>query len=570
MTSYPDHWLEAPPPPSRFRRPWSPDPYDPLPHTSRQLPRDQDPYRSVGQWVSERRREPSDVSVEALDLADYSQTLHRNQHYLSQQPAFNAYDAYPPSPRGHRPLARVDSLSPPSLMSGSSEQSHSVGPHSPPARRPFSLPPPSSFPSTPRGGYSSSNGFHGRQDPRVASPDTEFDIAQFPSFAQGWYGRERGNPLAPPHSAHGHEGEGTPKRNPFDPALINEYDPFADPYNSYSSPPPSYPYGSSYGPHSGSSRDNHIVPWNADSEERPVDPGTKEERIRMLEREFGKDAGKTGEPETLVGSVDLRGRLITEGPRKRLATRWIQVLLSLATAVASLYTGFVIKPPTPAPPASKLPAYVLYGLSFISFFGCTFFYLIYPCCCGTRKPRSTPLTGPQGMMVLPVQGLPGGKPKKKGKKGKGQPDGGVQVNLIVDPSMFGNGLGREREEDDDDDDGTTVIPGSYSGPSSNGQRRRPKRRSVFEGLALEEQWKRARKLLKWVVTVDTLALLLWGTEFVLILLGKRCPVGGYLGWCDAYNIATAAACLLAFAFAFSIFLDVKDLSASRASPRTRT
>ena len=49
-------------------------------------------------------------------------------------------------------------------------------------------------------------------------------------------------------------------------------------------------------------------------------------------------------------------------------------------------------------------------------------------------------------MVLPVQGLPGGKPHKKGKKGKGAQQGGVQVNLIVDPSMFGRDAERGRDE----------------------------------------------------------------------------------------------------------------------------
>jgi hypothetical protein len=40
--------------------------------------------------------------------------------------------------------------------------------------------------------------------------------------------------------------------------------------------------------------------------------------------------------------------------------------------------------------------------------------------------------------------------------------------------------------------------------------------------------------------------------------------------CNAYNTAMAASCLLAVAFAFSIFFDIKDLHASRTSPRTRT
>lgn len=40
--------------------------------------------------------------------------------------------------------------------------------------------------------------------------------------------------------------------------------------------------------------------------------------------------------------------------------------------------------------------------------------------------------------------------------------------------------------------------------------------------------------------------------------------------CDAYNLATAASCLLCVAFGFSVFFDIKDLHASNMSPRTRT
>ena len=250
----------------------------------------------------------------------------------------------------------------------------------------------------------------------------------------------------------------------------------------------------------------------------------------------------------------------------------------------------IIKPKSPAPPANKLPAYLLYILSFVSFIVCLVFFILYPCCCGSRKLKGGPLTeGPGGMMVLPIQGLPGAQPKKKGKKGKGSEPGNVQVNLIVDPTMFGRDPERGQDEEEDEEDDSTVIPGSYSGSSGAGQRRRrPKRRGIFAGLALEAQWKRARKLLKWQVTVDAIGMVAWGAVFVLVLLGKRCPVGGYLGWCvghffvprasrslelcrcDAYNFATAAACFLCLAFGLSIFFDVKDLSASRASPRTRT
>ncbi|KAH9857166.1 hypothetical protein C2E23DRAFT_771351 [Lenzites betulinus] len=569
-----DHRLESPPPTSRFRRPWSPDPYDPLPSTSNLRYPTQDAAHLAEYNVAERRREPSDVSVEALDLADYARTLNRNEHYLAQQPPFRPYDPYPPSPQLSRPLARMDSLSPPSLASpsASSSQSHLFTPRSP-MRRPFSLPPPAhSMYSDPSTAHLS----RGRQE-QVVSPSSEIDIAQFPSFARGWYAPDHPNPhraLSPsgaPDLRGG--GEAKQERSPFDPAYTFERDPFPEPY----SPPPTYPYGSSYGSHSGYSRDQTTVPWggNATDGDHTLDPETKEERIRMLEREFasGKPGPKDEEdPERTVGSVDERGRLITQGPKKRLAVRWVQVLLALTAAVSSIYAALIIKPPSPAPPANKLPAYLLYVLSVLTFLGCSFLFLIYPCCCGARKPKASPYTaGPSGMMVLPVQGLPGGK-QKKGKKGKGGPGEGVQVNLIVDPSMFGRDPERGRDEDDgEDEDGSEALPGSYAGSSSAGRPGRPpRRRGIFAGLAMEEQWTRARKVLKWGTTVDVLAMLLWGTEFVVILLGKRCPVGAFEGWCDAYNLATAASCLLCLAFGLSMFFDVKDLHVSRMSPRTRT
>lgn len=136
-------------------------------------------------------------------------------------------------------------------------------------------------------------------------------------------------------------------------------------------------------------------------------------------------------------------------------------------------------------------------------------------------------------MVLPVQNFPGGKKKggKKNKKG-GQPGGDVQVNLIVDPGMFGQ---NRREEEEEDDEGSEFggVPGSYTTSSARRGKRKgpPKRRSVFDGLALEAQWKEARKWLKWGMAVDVLAMVLWGAEFVLILLGKRCPPGQLEGWC---------------------------------------
>jgi hypothetical protein len=126
--------------------------------------------------------------------------------------------------------------------------------------------------------------------------------------------------------------------------------------------------------------------------------------------------------------------------------------------------------------------------------------------------------------VLPVQGLPGEKAKKKtkGKKGK-QERGDVQVNLIVDPTMFGSL--RPDEENANLDE---LLSSSFSQSGASG---RPKRRSIFEGLAIEEEWRAARKELKQTLFLDTVCFFLWFVEFIWILIRERCPPGSFNGWC---------------------------------------
>lgn len=176
--------------------------------------------------------------------------------------------------------------------------------------------------------------------------------------------------------------------------------------------------------------------------------------------------------------------------------------------------------------------------------------MIYPCCIRRNKGSgaakgANPLAN--GMMVLPVQGLPGGKQNKKAKGGKGKKGNGthmgggdVQVNLIVDPNIFGGNRDEEDEEDDDEEEETmwdwerSSVPGGWSSSNSNSgqkkKRKRAKRRSVFVGLAMEEEWKKARSFTKKIMAFDILGVLIWGTVFVIILLGKRCGIGEYDGW----------------------------------------
>ena len=47
---------------------------------------------------------------------------------------------------------------------------------------------------------------------------------------------------------------------------------------------------------------------------------------------------------------------------------------------------------------------------------------------------------------------------------------------------------------------------------------------------MEHQWKLARKHLKQIMFFDIAMFFLWGAEFIVILMGKRCPVGAFDGW----------------------------------------
>ena len=98
----------------------------------------------------------------------------------------------------------------------------------------------------------------------------------------------------------------------------------------------------------GSQRD--LLPWssaNVGNAAEGVSEEVKVERLRMLEREFGgaSDAiyGKGLEEEAngIVGSVDEQGRLITAGPKKRVAVRVLQALFACGTAVSGIYGALV-------------------------------------------------------------------------------------------------------------------------------------------------------------------------------------------------------------------------------------
>lgn len=319
--------------------------------------------------------------------------------------------------------------------------------------------------------------------------------------------------------------------------------------------------------------------------------------MRMLQKEFGtkanakgKDAGRglvDEEGKPMIGTVDERGQLVTVGPRRRVVLKTLQVLLAAAACIPAIYAALVIKvkdPKNPPPPANKPATFILYILSSVTLLTLLYMFVFRPCCFVRPKSRSKhPLGGPpnMGMMVLPV-GAGGGKKTKKPKAGKRQkgkwgPPGAqdVQVNLIVDPAAFHPPEASSSESEEDGDE--TAMPGSfgpYDGRQKQERRRKRKRqrrrRGVFEGLAMEEQWRAARAWTKRVAAINAAGLVCWGGAFVFTMLEKRCPSGGFNGWCNAFNVSVASACLLAVSFAVGIFFNVQDLHASKQSPRTRS
>jgi hypothetical protein len=591
--------LDTPPPQSQFRRPWSPEPYDPYPSSSTTFNRlqnvhyeeqDQPQERNFHRPSShgQRRREASEVSVEALDLADYARTLRVRQ----------AEDPYPPfpsqitQPNSHPPssfpalLPLVQSRSslaqPPSLVSrgptlSSNSTHHTSSSGRQPGRRPFSMPV-TPLPSS----HASSSRHRGpyivEAEPHP-TPSEEIDISRFPRWSRNWYNpntvstyptnpiQDPADDIYSPLPVSHLNGTRSNKKSPFDPGYVH------GPYNSnnsYDLPPPLSSLGHD------SVRD--MVPWSNDPPEYgpPLDPMLKEERMRMLEREFGsKGKGKSksdglalvdDEGKPLVGTVDPKGYLVTTGPKRRVFVRTLQIILAAGASVPAIYAAVVshlsltqshsflnisqaIKPENPKdppPPANKPPIFVLYILSSLTLLLLLFMFFVRPCCCARSKSQSSkhPLGGAanMGMMVLPVGG-PGKKNKKpkggnkgKGKYGRPGAQGDVQVNLIVDPTAFQPPEASDSDSEDDYDSlDEAMMPGGlrYDGRQQARRKKRNRnrrRRGVFEGLAMEEDWRAARSWAKKVAMVDAVGIVLWGAAFVFIITGKKCPSGGYNGW----------------------------------------
>ena len=314
----------------------------------------------------------------------------------------------------------------------------------------------------------------------------------------------------------------------------------------------------------------------------------KEERIRMLEKEFGPKVSRKGKrgdqddqdkedaelEEVPIGGVDGKGRLVLPRRKMRITTRWFQCIISLAAAGCGIGGFILIRPKQKAPPSGTMPSFILYGVSVIATIVSLWLFAFKPCCCSGRGPGGAGPMGTAGAsngMVIPIMagGGAGKKPSRGmfGKKGKnGLMQQGTTVNLIVDPSLLGKYAADDTDSETDDDE---TLPGEERRRKKRKGKKRPKM-SMLDNIKMQAQWRIARKSLKWDCAWDVVLCLLWGAAAVMALgVGKKCPSGSAEGWCNLYNGAIACAIIAALLGLLAIYCDVVALRASKSPPKTR-
>lgn len=311
----------------------------------------------------------------------------------------------------------------------------------------------------------------------------------------------------------------------------------------------------------------------------------KEERIRMLEKEFGRPKimhkssngrgdmdddieAEVGEDDNLpLGSVTSTGRLITERPKWNMALRCLQGLVTLIACACGPGGVLFVKTTSDYKPAPKgtFPAYVLYACPVITLAALLYFHLFRAFCCDPMRKELQSghcSNNPLGGMVIPIfsGGGAGGKMPKQKKYGqKMQQNQMPIVNFIVDPSLL-SAIGAGKRDDSEDEE---RLPGDA--------RRSSKRKhglGVFGNMQMQRRWRLARKSMKLLVTLDVVLCIIWtACDVVTLGLGKRCPASTMGMWCTLYNTAMACGVILVILFAAAIFFDYRALRVSRHVPR---
>ncbi|GAA5961443.1 hypothetical protein JCM3765_003582 [Sporobolomyces pararoseus] len=328
--------------------------------------------------------------------------------------------------------------------------------------------------------------------------------------------------------------------------------------------------------------------------------------------------------------IDEKGRLLVAGVKKRNTMRWFQGVGAIVIAIASIGASVLAKPKEKPPPSGTIPLIILYIFPFVSFLITIYLFVLRPCLFASRLRKAAnssenALQRFSGSYPL-VQGhqsihessnwcscLGGGRSRvpRGGSQQAYQP---TSINLIVDPSWFSQqtksqtivprGQVEERQRRrrkanrrkrrqrtsraekqqraaKDSDVETDLLSSSSSISSlsdsdievdTSYSSTNPRSfSSILSHVALEERWLAARKQVKWNATVDFLTGTLWGGVGVWAIgfNGKKCPMGGFEGYCNLYNTALAFSILLSIAFFTSFAFDCLDLSRAKVSPRHR-
>lgn len=347
----------------------------------------------------------------------------------------------------------------------------------------------------------------------------------------------------------------------------------------------------------------------------------KEERIRMLEKKFGKpkikhrgqgdeddeadddDAREVIDPDAdlAAGAVTSKGSIKMPWPKTYLTLKILLVLVALVAFVMALLAVLMIKPDADATPAIKSSpvSWALHVAALLSFLLMTWLFLFRPCCCDSGRSAAKHGgagldNGPAGLagMVIPVMGGGGGGgPDAKrgffGRKKKGMQPGQMMaptVNLIVDPSALGNALngGKRKKKrrrrkgdydgayssdddeddddsDDDDDDDEEAIPGAFRG---NQRRKNPLERMKqrrLHALALAS----LRRALTWLTLF---ALVLLALVVVVFAFSKgqatTCKSEGS-SWCLCWSVEMACTILVEIGIVCVLILGWWGFSKSR-------
>ncbi|KAF8609878.1 hypothetical protein BDV93DRAFT_517105 [Ceratobasidium sp. AG-I] len=455
------------------------------------------------------QQQATDASVEALDLAAYSAHLHNQQQYAQSQPQM-----YPSQPQQstYYPQAPPYQYAAPQPAVASQPQFAPEQYHQ--TQHSQSQTPIRDFIDA---GPFSYSGIRETSPPRVLSPPAQ------PRPAPRRQSIDHSRSPPPPQSPRGHLPWATESEHD-----LGEPDPVFPPHRNDSN---SFPFNVQ----SAAAESNaHTTTSEAATPEGGANANphksyfSPDPEAHQPKNDWGVHQGGSR-----PGDIGADGKLISNGPRLRMAVRALEAVAPIGACVACIYAFAVPKPSPAAPPASKPAVYVIVVLGFLTLLAMGYIYIIRGLCGVGRKDSDQK----SHTMVLPIsRHRAGGKKDKKHGKGNSS----VQVNLIVDPSMFS-----PKQESNL----TPGVPWSEQQSANSG--------GVF--TSFERLW--------WALGLDVLGAVVWGVAFVLAMIGPRCPAGGYSGWCNAYNGAVACACIGCVLFLVSAVLVGRDLVSSRRSER---